>query len=776
MKRLFLLLWLIAGSCAATAQTVGLVLSGGGAKGMTHIGVIKALEEKDIPIDYVAGTSMGAIVAALYASGYTPDEMIAILQSADFRSWYKGYVQEKDETYIFRRTPNAEMTGLWFDITKKGFKPSLPSSMVSSYGMDLAVLQLFSAADAVANHNFDSLMVPFRCVSSDIVKKKAYVARKGNLGTMVRASMSYPFYFKGVKMDSTMLFDGGFYNNFPWDVMAKDFSPGVIIGSKCSGNPPNPDEDNLFQQLENMLMFETNYHLPADKGIVIETHLQHVSLLDFDKVLELSAMGHEQTMRQMDDITRLIHRRVGQDEMAAKREAFRAKMPPLNFRNVIVTGPLSEAQAGFIDRSIRGDKYNTFDFNELKKHYYRTIATGNMNTFVPTAEMDTAVGAFKVDIRATPASKFHLGIGGNISSSSLNQLFLGFDWHPWATNLHLGYTEFNLGYFFSGVKVGWRSYFDVFPLYFVELELNYLKYDYYNGSQDLSFWDKRPSYLQERDLFGRLYFGVPVIEKSNFITKLGIVGGRVNDNYFQDDNFSSLDTTDQTTFEYFMPQFIIERNTLNHKQYAWKGKRQHLSVNYVSGHERYRPGGRFEALLPNQGLPPDQEKSENDHRWFAARLQSEWYFTLSPYVSLGTYLDVMASGQLFFSDYFSTLLELPAFTPTPHSKTLFLPNYRAHIYAGAGIMPIVRFTDNLQLHFGAYLFQPYKMVRDIDRESLSYTEPFERRAFIANSAFVWHTPVGPLSLSANYYSEAVNNWYFQLNFGYLLFNNKGLNY
>ncbi len=248
MKHLLLFLGLMAATYIATAQRVGLVMSGGGAKGMTHIGVIKALEEKGIPIDYVAGTSMGAIVAAFYAAGYTPDEMIAILQSQDFHSWYKGYVQEKDETYIFRRAPNAEMIGLWFDITKRGFKPSLPSSMVSSYGMDLAVLQLFSAADAVAKHNFDSLMVPFRCVSSDIVKKKAYVARSGNLGTMVRASMSYPFYFKGVKIDSTMLFDGGFYNNFPWDVVAKDFNPDVITGRNARATRPIPTRTTCFSR------------------------------------------------------------------------------------------------------------------------------------------------------------------------------------------------------------------------------------------------------------------------------------------------------------------------------------------------------------------------------------------------------------------------------------------------------------------------------------------------------------------------------------------------
>jgi NTE family protein len=247
------------------AQTVGLVLSGGGAKGLTHIGVIKALEENGIPIDYVAGTSIGAIIASLYAIGYTPDEMIALMHSKEFRSWYEGSVSQQDQSRIFDAALTPELMGVRFNIARGGFRMSFPSSLVSPYGMDLAVMQLFSAADAVAKHDFDSLMVPFRCVASDIVGKRAYVARRGNLGTMVRASMSFPFYFKGVKVDSTMLFDGGFYNNFPWNVMDRDFHPDVIIGAKCASNPPPPDEGDLYTQVENMLMFETNYRLPPNR-------------------------------------------------------------------------------------------------------------------------------------------------------------------------------------------------------------------------------------------------------------------------------------------------------------------------------------------------------------------------------------------------------------------------------------------------------------------------------------------------------------------------------
>ncbi len=766
MKRILLFILLVCVVFPVSAQSVGLVLSGGGAKGMTHIGVIKALEEKGIPIDYVAGTSMGAIVASLYAIGYTPDEMIVMLQSDDFKSWYKGYVQDKDQTYEFRRDPNAEMLGMWFDVTRKGFKPSLPSSLVSSYEMDLAVMELFSVADAAAKHNFDSLMVPFRCVSSDIVEKKAYIARKGNLGTMVRASMSYPFYFKGVKIDSTMLFDGGFYNNFPWDVMEKDFAPDVIIGAKCAGNPLRPDEDDLVQQLSNMLMFETNYKLPADKGLVIETKLQDVSLLDFDKVLELSEMGYIQTMLKMDSITARIHRRVTQAQMADKRAAYRAKLPALKFKNVMVSGPLSEAQAGFIDRSIRSDKYEAFDYEALKKSYFRTIATNNVNTFFPTAEMDSLTGLFDLHLRATPASQFHLGVGGNISSSSLNQLYLGIDWHLWATNMYVGYVELNLGRLFSGVKTGWRGYFDVYPMYFFEAEFDYLKYDYYS-SQDLAFWDKRPSYLQQNDLFGRLSFGVPVREKSNFVAKLNFTGGVINDNYFQGDDFSSLDTTDHTRFYYFTPQFTIERNTLNFKQYPSKGKKQHLSAGYIYGFQEHKPG--------NLSRDWNERTASNPH-WFAARLQSEWYLDLNSWFSLGTYLDITASTKFSFSDAYSTLMELPAFTPTPHSKTLFLPDYRANIYAGIGVMPVVRLNERVLLYFGAYFFQPYEMLEVCYQGNAYYSDPLEYRSYMANGAFVWQTPVGPLSFSANYYSEAPSNWYFQLNFGYLLFDKKGINY
>ena len=417
-------------------------------------------------------------------------------------------------------------------------------------------------------------------------------------------------------------------------------------------------------------------------------------------------------------------------------------------------------------RILIADKHAPFDFKTLRQRYFRTISTNNVNTFFPTAEYDSLSGFFDLHIRATPTSHFYAAIGGNISSLALNQLYLGLDWHVMAANMYRVGLQFTLGRFFSGAKLTGRGYFNVWPAYFYELELNLLQFDYYKGSQDLMFADKRPSYLQENDAYGRINLGVPIFPRQNFILKAGASIGVSINNYYQDDSFSSLDTTDCMQLNYVSPQVIVERNTLNYKQYAWQGKKQHIALRYVYGREDFVPGNLSTPLSTSV---------INYHNWLAARLQSEWYVRLSPWVSVGMYVDLMFSTKLEFGNHFSTMLMLPAFTPTPHSQTLFLQDYRANIFAGFGFIPIVTITDQLLLHFAGYCFQPYESLM-LGIDGMYYSKPWANRAYIATGAFVWHTPLGPLSISANYYSNATNNWYIQLNFGYLLFNKKGLDY
>ena len=150
------------------AQKVAVVLSGGGAKGACHVGLLKALEENDIPIDYIAGTSMGAIVAGLYAAGYSPEEMEVLMTSEEFKKWAKGVI-DTEYMYYYKKDPNdPSWVSVPVEISPKKFKPKLPTNLVSPYEMDFQFIRIFADAGAAANYNFDSLFVPFRCVAADI--------------------------------------------------------------------------------------------------------------------------------------------------------------------------------------------------------------------------------------------------------------------------------------------------------------------------------------------------------------------------------------------------------------------------------------------------------------------------------------------------------------------------------------------------------------------------------------------------------------------------------
>ena len=153
-------------------QGVGLVLSGGGARGLSHIGVIKALEENNIPIDYIGGTSIGAIIGGLYAIGYTPDQMIELIKSKEFEAWSKGQAEIPYASYFYQNIPDATMANITLGAirdmtgdTIKRFQVALPTHLISSYPMDLGVLELFSSPSKACGFDFDSLMVPFFCIS-----------------------------------------------------------------------------------------------------------------------------------------------------------------------------------------------------------------------------------------------------------------------------------------------------------------------------------------------------------------------------------------------------------------------------------------------------------------------------------------------------------------------------------------------------------------------------------------------------------------------------------
>lgn len=255
-----------------SAQKVGLVLSGGGAKGAAHIGVIKALEENNIPIDYITGTSIGAIIGSLYAMGYSPEEMLELMLSKEFSYWQTGTVEEQYTYYFKEPYPTPEFAHFSIDMSDSlQIKASfLPQSLINPIQMNQAFMALFSQATAKAGWNFDNLFVPFRCVASDIYTKKPIIFKNGDLGDAVRASMTFPFFFQPIWKDSIPLFDGGIYDNFPVGPMKDAFHPDFIFGSTVSGGNKKPSE-NPYNQIETMIMQKTDYEVPEEDGMMINS-------------------------------------------------------------------------------------------------------------------------------------------------------------------------------------------------------------------------------------------------------------------------------------------------------------------------------------------------------------------------------------------------------------------------------------------------------------------------------------------------------------------------
>lgn len=249
-KKLFVFFFLLL-VLQVKAQKVGLVLSGGGAKGLAHIGTLKALEENNIPIDYITGTSMGGIVGAMYAAGYSPSQIEKIALSSDFQNWVSGKYKSDYSFYFQKNSANASVLTAKLAIDTS-LRLSFRSNLVNDIPLNFALLELFSQASAISKDNFDQLFVPYRCMVSDVLSQKSITVSKGSLAEAVRATMTVPLIYRPIKLDGKYVFDGGLYNNFPADIMKNEFKPDFIIGANVSSKTFNEypkNDDRLINRL-----------------------------------------------------------------------------------------------------------------------------------------------------------------------------------------------------------------------------------------------------------------------------------------------------------------------------------------------------------------------------------------------------------------------------------------------------------------------------------------------------------------------------------------------
>lgn len=739
-------------------EKIGLVLSGGGATGLAHIGVLKALEEKGIPIDFISGTSAGALVGGLYAAGYSPEEIEQFAKSDAFLKMATGQI-EPHQRFTYRElAENASMFkfGIAIDST---ILTSIPTHYRSSAYVDYSLLKLLAPSGEVANDDFDSLFVPFRCVASDISNKKSVVFSHGKLNQVVRASMTYPFYFEAIEIDNVLLFDGGLYNNFPSDVMYHDFNPDYIIGSNVSYNLPRPKKNNIISQLSNMLVSHSDFSIPCEYGIMIEPKINS-STFDFKDAAYIIQQGYEQTLPYIDSILDHTTRRISKEELQKKRELFKNKIIPISIKNVN-TFSKKQKPLNFARNSLIRRKNEVVSQKVFERRYFRLRATPQIGFMFPTLDLNKEDSTYYLDLIVHKAKDFNFEVGGHFSTRAVNTGFIGVSYS------HIGkvaanvYANSYFGKFYTSVKT--EVGMDIPSTYPVNISSYFIlnRFDYFKNFATF-FALERPSFLVQNEMFIGMDFKQPI---GNSIKST--IQGRyflLEDHYYQDNNFNNADTTDFTQFKGVTGAWVLEQNTLNRKQFASSGHYAALKLRYVYGREHSESG----STAP---IPFDNYKY---HSWLniAAEFQS---FPLDlKMFHLGIHGNAVFNSQSLFSNYTASVLAMTAYTPLPDMLTYFMPEFRSPQYVGAGLNLIFTIYKVVDIRVDGYYYQPFRSIINNDDGTFGYAKPFKGESFVASSSIVYHSPIGPLRTTFNYFLNQPQPFAFQVSFGYVLFNPRAI--
>lgn len=763
MKKIGLLLLFTFVVIQLSAQRVGLVLSGGGATGFAHIGVIKALEENEIPIDFITGTSAGALVGGLYAAGYTPAQMEAIVLSETFQLMSSGQIEEKFKYYIEQPEPDAELMSFRF-AKDSVFQKSLPTNLLNPTYLDLELLRLLGIIPAPALETFDSLFIPFRCNASDIVTKKSVLFKKGDLNVAVRASMTYPFFISPIDVDGKLLFDGGLYNNFPAAEMYHEFNPDFIIGSNVSYNEAPPTDDNLMSQIKNMFSSHSTYTLPCEEGLIIVPELGDIGTFDFDRIDEAIEIGYQTTLQKIDSIKLYVARRTKVDDLNQSREKFNSRKKELAITNVEVCG-LNNDQGSYVQgKMIRANKEDSVDFETLKVRYLKLYQSEPVLSLFPTVKLhDNGEQTLKLTIRKE--KPFRAAFGGHYSSRPVNTGFLSLSYSDFRLTPLTIYANTYFGKFYGSVNTGLKFYLPSRMTSYLEPQFIMNRWDYFKSFSTF-FEDVKPSYIVQNETFWRFNYHIATSGRSKL--RLDFTNGLNEDTYYQTDQFTNADTADYTSLLYYSPGFEFTLNSLNRKQFASAGMKLNILFRYVHAIERTTPG----STAPSGN---DQYGAATLRNWAYLNINYQTYFMQRGIYRLGIYLEGHYSLQPFFQNYTASILSAYPFQPIPDSRTGYYDDFRSNKFLAGGLMHVFTIKDMVDLRVEAYVMQHIERILDENGEAV-YGNLFQDRFGIASVSLIYHSIVGPVRASLTYFDSKtqLNPLTFQVSYGYVLFNRNAL--
>lgn len=504
---------------------VGVVLSGGGAKGSAHIGALKVIEEMGIPVDFVTGTSMGSIIGGLYSLGYTPDEMDSIIRTVDWSIIMSNNVTRSQLSYLDKQRKNKYLLTIPFntasslektmeagrnarsqaaeDIANPStsetsvFINSLPAGFISGNNVEGLLNSLcVGYQDSI---NFDDLPIPYACVGTDIVTGNEIVFRNGSLAKAIRASMAIPGVFAPIRIGDMVLVDGGMLNNFPVDI-CRQMGADIIIGVRVSSTKKSdPDKLNSLPEVLSQLMGVVTQRKSDDNiagcDIFIEPDISGFGAMSFDakSVSTLIKRGYDAADKHREELRELKEMLEEYGPCGRHLQAPRA----LNLDNDTITiASVSLSGVGNKDgrwllqksKLLKNRHMTGKQLDDAVSFFYGTDAFSKVSYYVIQDPDDTT--AYHVQINLVKDVPHNFGFGFHFDSQEAASILLGLgineqkltgvkfnlstrlSYNPWAT-VKLSFVprrfpRFNLSYTFrkeeANIMDNGRSFASVFYL------------------------------------------------------------------------------------------------------------------------------------------------------------------------------------------------------------------------------------------------------------------------------------------------------------------------
>ena len=489
---------------------VGLVLSGGGARGAAHIGVLKYIEEMGIPVDYIAGTSMGSIVGGLYALGYSSNEILDIISSVDWNMLISNDVDRRKISFANKMEKSTQFLNVPFsfnadqdDLKAKSFRNSLPKGVVS--GDNVINLLNSLSVGYTDSLSFSDLPIPFICIATDMLSGNAAVLDRGEITKSIRASMAIPIFFDPIKIGKSVYVDGGLVNNFPAEQcrqMGADYVIGVSVSSGLEDNPDNLtsilSQANQLSQILTDKNFNS-YHNDCD--IFLNPIIDGVGMLSFDaqSVAKVTRIGYETARSSGVSFSELKEKVFANDTVPVSGVSDKKKAMSILKDRVMI----SDIEFNGIDKSIKkwmlrkcsvkpGYFVSKADIDEAVAIYYGTGQYSNITytvhndpdypelyvlkfNFIENSPHDAGVG-FRFDSQDMLSVLLHLGYNSNRVSGFKIDLDSKLGSNQWLkTNFsygHMLYPKINLSYNFR------NSELDVYDMDDLVMNMKFLQHKF----------------------------------------------------------------------------------------------------------------------------------------------------------------------------------------------------------------------------------------------------------------------------------------------------------